>query len=80
EAHHRQRPPFPSQKPETLKSIESNTANLKMTPDGKSIVGLTMSSDKTTLNLMSLTNRNKKEIASFPSKDVYVQDVSWSNN
>ncbi|WNW25773.1 WD40 repeat domain-containing protein [Bacillus inaquosorum] len=80
-AQHLQRLPFPFEKPETLKSIESNTANLKMSPDGKSIVGLAMLSDKTTLNLISLTNRNKKEIASFPSnKDAYVQDVSWSNN
>ncbi|MFB0637545.1 WD40 repeat domain-containing protein [Bacillus rugosus] len=76
-----QRLSFPFEKPETLQSIESNTANVKMSPDGKNIVGLTMSSNKTTLNLMSLTNRNKKEIASLPSsKDAYVQDVSWSNN
>ncbi|MCM3525027.1 hypothetical protein BLX91_20355 [Bacillus subtilis] len=81
EANHLQRLSFPFEKPETLKSIESDTASLKMSPDGKNIVGLTMASDKTTLNLMSLTNRNKKEIASFPSsKGAYVQDISWSNN
>ncbi|MEC2062123.1 TolB-like translocation protein [Bacillus inaquosorum] len=81
ETHQLQRLSFPFEKPETLKSIESNTINLKMSPDGKNIVGSTMSSDRTTLNLMSLTNRNKKEIASFPSnKNAFVQDVSWSNN
>lgn len=81
EANHLQRLSFPYEKPETVKSIASNTINLKMSPDGKNIVGSTMSSDKTTLHLMSLTNRNKKEIASFSSsKDVFVQDISWSNN
>lgn len=40
-----------------------------------------MSSNKITLNLISLTNRNKKEVASFSSnKDAFVQDISWSNN
>jgi len=81
EVHHLQRLSFPFEKPETLKSVKSNTANLKMSPDGKSIAGLAMLSEKTTLNLISLTNRDKKEIASFSSsKDAYVQDVSWSNN
>ncbi|MCY8519591.1 WD40 repeat domain-containing protein [Bacillus atrophaeus] len=81
EAHDLQRLSFPFEKPETMKSFDSDTANLKMSPDGKSLVGLTMSSDETSLHLLSLTNRNNKKIASFPSsKDAYVQDVSWSNN
>ncbi|MED1017047.1 WD40 repeat domain-containing protein [Bacillus atrophaeus] len=81
QAHDLQRLSFPFEKPETMKSFDSDTTNLKMSPDGKSIVGLTMSSDKTSLHLLSLTNNKKKKIASFASsKDVYVQDVSWSNN
>ena len=80
-AQHLQNVSYPFEKPETLQSIDRNTSNLKLSPDGKSIAGLTMSSNKITLNLISLTNRNKKEIASFSSsKDAFVQDISWSNN
>ncbi|MEC1442068.1 WD40 repeat domain-containing protein [Bacillus subtilis] len=80
-AQHLQNVSYPFEKPETLQSIDRNTSNLKLSPDGKSIAGLTMSSNKITLNLISLTNRNKKEVASFSSsKDAFVQDISWSNN
>ncbi|MFQ8009834.1 WD40 repeat domain-containing protein [Bacillus velezensis] len=80
-SHPIQRLSFPFEKPETLQTIESNTADIKMSPDGKNAVGLTISTDRITLNLMSLTNRNKKKIGSFSSnKGAYVQDISWSNN
>ncbi|MDQ4711237.1 WD40 repeat domain-containing protein [Bacillus subtilis] len=80
-AQHLQNVSYPFEKPETLQSIDRNTSNLKLSPDGKSIAGLTMSSNKITLNLISLTNRNKKEVASFSSsKNAFVQDISWSNN
>ncbi|MDZ5670448.1 WD40 repeat domain-containing protein [Bacillus stercoris] len=76
-----QRLTFPFEKPETLQSIERNTANIKVSPDGKNAVGLTISTDRITLNLMSLTHRNKKKIDSFPLiKGAYVKDISWSNN
>ncbi|ATH92211.1 hypothetical protein [Bacillus glycinifermentans] len=71
----------PYEKAENLKGIESNMFNLKVSPDGKSVAGLTVSSNKTSMKLISLVNGKKTEIASFTSSyEVYVQDVSWSNN
>ncbi|WP_190322961.1 WD40 repeat domain-containing protein [Bacillus swezeyi] len=71
----------PYEKLENLKGIESNTSNLKMSPDGKSIAGLTVSSNKASMKLFSLANGKKTEITSFASsKEVFVQNVSWSNN
>ncbi|MCY7859869.1 WD40 repeat domain-containing protein [Bacillus haynesii] len=79
--HRLQRLSSPYEKAENLQGIESNTSNLKVSPDGKSIAGVTVSSNKASMNLISLVNRKKTEIASFPSSsEVYVQDVSWSNN
>ncbi|WP_414555438.1 WD40 repeat domain-containing protein [Bacillus swezeyi] len=71
----------PYEKAEKLKGIESNTSNLKMSSDGKSIAGLTVSSNKASMKLFSLANGKKTEITSFASsKEVFVQNVSWSNN
>ncbi|MGR3207159.1 WD40 repeat domain-containing protein [Bacillus glycinifermentans] len=71
----------PYEKAENLKGIESNMFNLKVSPDGKTVAGLTVSSNKTSMKLISLVNGKKTEIASFTSSyEVYVQDVSWSNN
>ncbi|WP_307891877.1 WD40 repeat domain-containing protein [Bacillus swezeyi] len=79
--HRLQRLSSPYEKAENLKGIESNTSNLKMSPNGKSIAGVTVSSNKASMKLISLANGKKTEIASFTSStEVYVQDVSWSNN
>ncbi|MFN2745548.1 WD40 repeat domain-containing protein [Bacillus sp. z60-18] len=79
--HRLQRLSSPYEKAENLQGIESNTSNLKVSPDGKSIAGVTVSSNKASMNLISLVNGKKTEIASFASSsEVYVQDVSWSNN
>ncbi|ASB88663.1 MULTISPECIES: PD40 domain-containing protein [Bacillus] len=80
-AHRLQRLSSPYEKAENLQGIESNTSNLKISPDGTSIAGLTISSNKASMKLISLANGKKTEIASFTSNnEVYLQDVSWSNN
>ncbi|WP_271725290.1 WD40 repeat domain-containing protein [Bacillus paralicheniformis] len=76
-----QRLSSPYEKAEIVKGIESNMSNLKMSPDGKRIAGVTLSLSKTSMQLFSPANGKNTEIASISaSNEVYVQDVSWSNN
>ncbi|KAA0836344.1 WD40 repeat domain-containing protein [Bacillus paralicheniformis] len=76
-----QRLSSPYEKAEIVKGIESNMSNLKMSPDGKRIAGVTLSLSKTSMQLFSPVNGKNTEIASISaSNEVYVQDVSWSNN
>ncbi|MDA7025167.1 WD40 repeat domain-containing protein [Bacillus sp. CLL-7-23] len=73
---------YPYEKPEELQKIESNIeTNLKLSPDGKSMVRVTMESNKTAVKLISLANKKETEIASFTSnQQTFVPDYSWSNN
>ncbi|MCY8148862.1 WD40 repeat domain-containing protein [Bacillus paralicheniformis] len=76
-----QRLSSPYEKAEIVKGIESNMSNLKMSPDGKRIAGVNLGLSKASIQLLSTANGKKTEIASIPaSNEVYVQDVSWSNN
>lgn len=80
-AHSLQRLSSPYEKAEIVKGVESNTSNLKMSPDGKRIAGVTLSLSKASMQLFSPASGKKTEIASTSaSNEVYVQDVSWSNN
>lgn len=76
-----QRLSSPYEKAEIVKGIESNMSNLKMSPDGKRIAGVNLGLSKASMQLFSPANGKKTEIASISaSNEVYVQDVSWSNN
>ncbi|KUL15743.1 hypothetical protein CHCC5019_4152 [Bacillus paralicheniformis] len=76
-----QRLSSPYEKAEIVKGIESNMSNLKMSPDGKRIAGVNLGLSKASMQLISPANGKKTEIASISaSNEVYVQDVSWSNN
>ncbi|QII49617.1 WD40 repeat domain-containing protein [Bacillus paralicheniformis] len=76
-----QRLSSPYEKAEIVKGIESNMSNLKMSPDGKRIAGVNLGLSKASMLLFSPANGKKTEIASISaSNEVYVQDVSWSNN
>ena len=58
-------PFLPYEKAEIVKGIESNTSNLKMSPDGKRIAGVTLSLSKASMQLFSPAsgkNRNRQHL------------------
>lgn len=70
---------FPYEKFELLKKIDTNTAFLELSPDGKKITKMAMSASGASLKLISLPDGKETEIY-HSSQSLYLQDVGWSNN
>ncbi|MBU5210842.1 WD40 repeat domain-containing protein [Heyndrickxia sp. FSL K6-6286] len=76
-----QRLTTPYEKPEMLKRINNNTTNLNMSPDGKFIAQTIMSSNGVSLKLIPVGDGKDIEVVKFNySQQIYLQDVTWSNN
>lgn len=74
---------FPYETPEMLQEWHQYTFNLLVSPDGKKMVEIMMSStsNKGIINLISVQDGSKTEIATIDyNKLMYVQGGAWSNN
>lgn len=76
-----QRLTYPYEDPVLLQKTENDTVSLNMSPDGKNIVQMKMSSNGDLLKLISVTNGKETEIDQFSSShEFFLQDVTWSSN
>ncbi|MBU5266524.1 WD40 repeat domain-containing protein [Virgibacillus proomii] len=69
----------PYEDPEFLRGLD-NMNNLVMSPDGKRITGVIFSTKGTSLKLFLLPDGKETEVATNTNPDLFLQDVTWSNN
>jgi WD40 repeat protein len=71
----------PYEQSESMTQINTSSAGMILSPDGKYVSKTSMTHLATTLKILSLHDGTESEIATFKISDPkYLQDVSWSGN